>query len=203
MTLTFMRPAMALAIALSLAGCGGKATFPVNGTVTGLVYDGLTLTTNGMDVTVPRGATTFTFPNPLSYGDVYNVIVKPGVPPAPAAQPAHQFCTVANGADSAGHTASINVSVSCTMNSFTIGGTITGLKSAGLRLTNGSAGGTLTPLATDTAFTFGLPVPYNVTYGVSVLTQPATEVCSVSPNGTGIMRDAVVSNIVVTCVPKP
>jgi hypothetical protein len=195
MTLNFMRPAMALAIALGLAGCGGTATFPVNGTVTGLAYDGLVLTTNGMDATVPKAATTFTFPNTLSYGDVYNVTVK--------AAPAHQGCVVSNGADSAGHTASINVAVSCAINAFTIGGTITGLKSAGLVLTNGSAGGTALPAATDTTFTFGLPVPYNTSYGVSVLTQPATEVCSVTQNGTGIMGDVAISNIVVACVPKP
>ena len=44
---------LALALALSLTACGGgKATFTIGGHVTGLAYDGLVLTTNGMDTSV-------------------------------------------------------------------------------------------------------------------------------------------------------
>jgi hypothetical protein len=206
MTSTFLRPAIALAIALSLAGCGGKASFPISGTIFGLSYPGLVLSTNGMTLPVNPPATTFVFPDPLSYGEVYNVV--------PSTQPQHQFCTVgafadaASGrvftgaSDTAGRLSTINIGVRCVLNSYAIGGTISGLTSDGLVLTNGSTGGTVAPLKGATTFTFATAVPYSVSYGVTVLAQPANDVCSVSQNGTGIMGDAAVSNIVVSCVPK-
>jgi hypothetical protein len=205
MTLTFMRPALALALAMALAACGGKATFPVSGTIVGLNYNGLVLSTNGMDLPVAAGAPSFSFPNQLSYGEVYDVVAK--------TQPAHQTCSVMSFAgpngiiyngptDTAGRFGAINIGVLCAMNSANLGGTITGLTSAGLQLTNGSSGGVATPAAGAT--TFVLPaVTYGVTYGVTVLAQPANDVCTVSANGTGVMGDAAVANVAVTCVPKP
>lgn len=205
MTSTFMRPALLLALALSLSACGGKASFPITGIVTGLSYDGLVLSTNGMDLPVGKSATSFAFPNSLSYGDVYHVL--------PSHQPDHQTCTVgafvgpngevlSNGNDTAGRLSAINIGVACTLNSYTIGGSISGLTSDGLVLTNGSVGGTVAPLAAATTFTFSNSVAFGSSYGVSVLTQPASETCSVSANGTGLMGDAAVTNIVVSCVKK-
>ncbi len=200
MRTTILRRALVLALALGLAACGGKATFPITGTITGgLNYDGLVLTSNGMALAVPAKATTFTFPNTLSYGDVYAVTQK--------SPPAHQDCsTVLRGADTAGRLAAINIEVVCTTNAFTVGGTVTGLKSAGLKLTNGSVGGTVEPVpAADFSpvdYKLPNPVAYGVSYGITVLAQPATETCSVGPNGTGVMGDAAVTNIAVTCVPK-
>jgi hypothetical protein len=207
MTSNFLRPAIALAIALSLAGCGGKASFPITGTVFNLVYPGLVLSTNGMTVAVNPPATTFAFPNSLSYGEVYNVV--------PTSQPQHQSCTVyatpqidtsgrvyTVGSDTAGRISTINIGVSCALNAYTIGGTINGLTSDGLVLTNGSGGGTVAPLTGVTTFTFAAAVSYGTSYGVTVLTQPANDVCSVTQNGTGVMGDAAVANIAVNCVPK-
>jgi hypothetical protein len=218
MTPNFLRPAIGMVIALCLAGCGGKASFPIAGTVVGLSYDGLVLTTNGMTTPVkapPAGTptTTFTFPQSLSYGDVYDVTVK--------TDPAHQTCTVASFQDSSGHfytgpkdtagrLASINIGVSCTTDSFSIGGKITGLTADGLVLINGS-GDAYSPVAGtkgDLDFAFSGLVPYGSTYGVSVLTQPTGQMCTVA-NGTGTMlleRSAdpavvvKISNIQVTCV---
>lgn len=194
MTPTFIRPAIALAFALALAGCGGgKASFSINGTVRDLTYPGLVLTTNGMDLAVAPTASSFTFPNTLSYGDAFAVTVK--------SQPAHQTCSILSGGnDSAGHTASINVDVRCGINSAALGGTITGLTSAGLVLANGSAPGSVSPAAGATTFALS-NVPFNVTYSVGVATQPANDFCTVGPNSTGTMTDDPVS-VVVTCVPK-
>jgi hypothetical protein len=204
MTSTFIRPAIALALTLALAGCGGKASFPVSGTVFGRVYDGLVLTTNGMDQAVQAKATRFTFANTLSYGEVYKVVAK--------TQPQHQTCTVgafvdANGnvygaeTDTAGRLAVINIGVNCTLNAAAVGGSITGLTSDGLSLTNGSTGGTVAPAAGATSFVMPA-VEYGVSYGITVLTQPTGNVCSVSQNGSGVMGDAAVTDVVVTCVPK-
>ena len=198
---SLMRPALVLALALSLASCGGKAGFTVAGTVSGQLYSGLVLTTNGMDVTVdppvaPVTTAAFSFPNQVSYGDVYNVTVKQ--------QPLHQTCAPVSAAlatDTAGRLAQISVPFTCALNAYAISGTVTGLTVDGLVLANGSTGGSTT-LATG-ATAFALPaVTFGVTYGVTVLTQPAGLVCSVSPNGTGVMGDAAVTYIAVTCVPQ-
>jgi hypothetical protein len=198
---TFLRPAALAALALTLAACGGKASFPVQGSVSGLAYDGLVLTTNGMDLSVPKGATSFSFPNTISYGETYAVTIK--------APPAHQSCTTVSqstgletSTGTAGLYASINIALSCYLNSYSIGGSVTGLTSEGLVLTNGSAGGTVTLVAAATTYSFATLVPYSTSYGVTVLTQPANDICTVS-NPTGVMGDALINNINVTCVPKP
>jgi hypothetical protein len=202
---TTLRGAAVLALALTLAACGGKASFPVTGTVTGLVYEGLVLSTNGMDLAIKPGTTSFSFPNSLSYGEVYNVVQKTA--------PAHQNCVPTDqrglaATDTAGRLASINIIVSCSINAKTIGGTVSGLTAGTLVLTNGTAGGTATITAPTTATTtpidyaFGSAVAYSQSYGVTVLTQPANLFCTVA-NPTGVMGDANVTNINVSCVPAP
>jgi hypothetical protein len=198
----FTRSAAALALALGLAACGGKAAFTVSGTVTGLLYPGLVLDNKGSDLPIAAGATTFSFPNTISYGDTYDVTVK--------INPLHQTCLPASAdgsghaIDTAGRMASISVAVTCSVNAFTVGGTVSGLTADGLVLTNGSSGGTVTLTNGTTAFTLPVAVTYGVTYGVTVLTQPTdgSVICSVSPNGTGVMGDAAVADIAVSCVPK-
>jgi hypothetical protein len=196
---SILRPAAIVALAVGLTACGGKASFPINGTVTGLVYDGLTISTNGMDLAIPSTAKTFSFPNSLSYGETFNVVIK--------TQPAHQSCNTTDpltgretSTDTAGRTTAIAIALSCGINSYNIGGAVSGLSTDGLVLTNGSAGGTVAIVSGSTSYTFSAPVAYNVSYGVTVLTQPANAFCTVS-NPTGIMGDATVTNINVSCVP--
>lgn len=199
-----MRTLLALALALTLAACGGgKATFTIGGHVAGLYYNGLALTTNGQTTSVapPPTITTdanataaYSFPKQLEYGEEYDVTI--------STQPAHQTCTV-NGyyqRDTAGRLASIDIPVSCIMNSYLIGGTISGLTADGLSLTNGSGGGTFTAANGASTFTMPASVVYGTTYGVTVLTQPTGLFCSVA-NGAGTMGDAAVTSIAVTCVP--
>jgi hypothetical protein len=116
--------------------------------------------------------------------------------------PAHESCTVNPYyyQDTAGRLASIDIPVSCTLNQFLIGGTISGLTADGLVLTNGTTGGTFPAASGTTSFTFAAPVVFGTSYGVTVLTQPTGLACSVS-NATGTMGDANVSNIAVVCVP--
>ena len=209
---SLIRPALALALAASLAACGGsdKAEFTVAGSVTGLVYDGLVLTNAGvpLKVTPPTAAgaaVRFAFPDKLEYGDTYAVTV--------ATPPAHQNCEpgvpaggiYANNADTAGRLVTIDIAIVCRINTRSIGGTITGLTGAGLVLANGSTGGTYSAAApttppSTTPITYALPVvAFGTTYGVTVTKQPAGQVCTVA-NPTGIMGDAEVKNVNVTCV---
>jgi hypothetical protein len=196
-----MRGALALAAAaLALAGCGGdKATFTIAGTVNGLQYKNLVLSSNGMDLRVDPPAkagdvVSYQFPNQLEYGDEYAITVKQ--------QPDHQTCTIpdAYDNDTAGRFAQIDVPVFCTVAAHNVTGTINGLTKDGLVLVNGSTGGTYTANTGATGFVFANQVTFGVTYGVTVLTSPAGLSCTVQ-NGTGTMGDADVKDIAVTCVP--
>jgi hypothetical protein len=198
----------ALTLAAGLSACGGgTSSYTIGGTVVGLQYPGLVLQNNlANDLTItplPLDGTnaqnvTYSFPNEVDYGDPYSVTVK--------TQPQHQNCGPSGGtADTAGRLSVINAVIVCSLVSNTIGGTITGLASDGLVLTNGTSGGTLPVTKVNDVypgtFTFVLPVTYGQTYGVTVLNQPATETCSVA-NGAGTMGDSKVDTIVVTCVKK-
>jgi hypothetical protein len=202
-----VRTTAAAALLLALAACGGKASFDVAGVfVTSqgisqpLANSGLVLQNGSDNLSVPVGATTFKFANSISYGTEYDIKV--------LNQPNHMTCSVVNGSGSAGHTATIAASVICTQNTYSIGGTVSGITDDYVvTLTNGSTGGQVT-LTKDTAnFTFATPVADGQAYGVTVLSITSATIkdvklgCSVA-NGTDVMGNANRANIVVTCAPK-
>jgi hypothetical protein len=230
MKFSLARSALVLAASLSLASCGGggKATFPITVTVSNLIEPGLVLSTNGMDYPVappaaPATTTTIVFPNRIDYGQAYSVVPKGATLNGNAltsygAQPPHQTCQPSQQYPhnllvygTAGQLASIQVYYDCAVNRYLLGGSITGLTVDGLVLVNGNNDSLAVP-ANAASFTMPNQVPYNTTFGVSVLTQPAGLTCSVSGgngsanNGSGIMDDAAskaggVTNLVVSCVP--
>lgn len=77
-----------------------------------------------------------------------------------------------------------------------VGGTITGLNSAGLVLSNG--GSTVSPAPTDKTFVFPVQVAIRAPYDVTVATSPPRQQCKVF-NGTGIAGAAPVTIVAVTC----
>ena len=190
---SFLRPALALALALGLSACGGTATYTVSGTVSGLAFPGLVLTNNGVDLPVASGATTYAFPSSIEYGETYDVSVK--------ANPAHQTCIADpdRKAGTAGRLATISVEVQCVTNSATVGGKVIGLTTDGLELTNGTMGGSIAVVKGATVFVLPVNVSFGQSYGVTILKQPAGQTCTVV-NGVGEMGDAKVENIEVTCV---
>lgn len=176
--------------AISLAGlaaCGGSESYTISGTVTGLTFGGLTLSNSGEAVTVAANAASFVFSQQIGYGKTYEVSI--------TTQPQHLSCILSRATGTAG-TTSIGAIVTCTPNTYQLGGTISGLTTAGLVLTNGSD--TVSPAANSTAFIFPANVADTAVYGVAVLTQPPGLTCSVS-NGTAVMGAADVSNVLVTC----
>jgi len=214
MKLTFTRAAALLALAIGLTACGGKASFTVGGPVTGLIYDGLVITnvTNGDTKAVPKplaaaaGATTFALDKSLDYGQTYDVRI--------SAQPEHETCTLFGGADTAGRLSVINITVTCAVQQFTIGGTVSGLRSVldtttktGLVITNGAD---KLALELDGAYVMPAKVAYAQSYGVSIVTQPTGKTCTVSnPSDTvksvqlsvGVLNP--VDNINISCVANP
>lgn len=222
MKFSLARGALVLAASLTLASCGGgKATFPINVTVYGVLYPGLVLSTNGQDLAINPPATAgaevvTAFANPIDYGTNYDVIPKgqvidsTGAITSRGAEPKHQQCgiyssnTVAYVAKAtAGQFASIDVRYVCTLKSFKVGGSITNLTGTGLVLTNGS-NGTASPLPAATSYVVSNTVTYGNTYGITILAQPSGQTCTVT-NNAGTIDDAVetagsVSNANVTCV---
>lgn len=81
----------------------------------------------------------------------------------------------------------------------TIGGTITGLTSAGLVLQNNYQEYLVVPAGSD-HFTFPTGIESGSGYSVTIMTQPDNQICSVSSNGSGMVGDANVSSIVISCV---
>ncbi len=171
--------------------------FKIGGTITGLVGSGLILSDNGGDaLALAPGTTTFVFPKAVTSGAPYAVAVQtqPGSP--------NQTCTVAGGTGIVALEDVATVAVVCTTETYTIGGTITGLTGGGLVLQN-NLGDDLPIAAGATAFTFATPLTDGSPYAVTVLAQPATptQVCTVDA-GTGITTAASVTNISITCVAK-
>lgn len=206
----------ALTVAAGLSACGGgKSSYTIGGTVTGLQYGPLVLTTNGMEVNIQPvldangnpTAVAYTFPNQLEYGEEYNVTLKETGKDSNNEpiyqQPPHQKCDPSGiTKDVAGRLTYISADIHCVLVTNTIGGTIVGLTGEGLKLINGSAGGTLDIAKDAKTFTFAKEVTYGQTYGVTILAQPTGQTCSVA-NGTNKMGDTAVDTIVVTCVNNP
>lgn len=168
--------------------------YTLGGAIAGLTGSGLVLQNNGgSDLTVAAGATSFTFPGTVTPGSAYNVTVK-----AQPNNPSH-VCTVANGTGTFASANVTSVAVSCSANpanTWNVGGTITGLSSAGLTLQlNGG-----TPLAIAAgATTFAFPaVATGTSYTITVGSQPGGQTCTVA-NGAGTVGNDNVTSVAVTC----
>lgn len=230
MKFSIARLALVLVASLTLASCGGggKATYPITVTVRGLDESGLVLSTNGMDLAFtpvnPVADITKTFPSEIEYGQTYAVVPKGQVINSDGsitagAQPEHQTCSPSTSypynflsSGTAGQLAKIQIYYDCVANAYTLGGSVTGLTADGLTLTDGS-NGPVTVAANATSFAMA-SVPYNQSYGVSILAQPTGQTCTLTGgngsdnNGTGVMDEAAtkaggVNNLVINCVNTP
>jgi hypothetical protein len=166
--------------------------FIVGGTVTGLAGSGLILQNNGGADVVVNANGSFAFAAPIASGGAYAVTV--------AAQPTNpsQTCVVTSGTGTVGSANVTNVSVTCTTNKYTIGGTVTGLTGTGLVLQN-NAGDDLTVAANGT-FTFATSIDSGAAYAVTVQTQPSgpSQTCSVTGD-SGTVGGGNVTSVVVNC----
>lgn len=163
--------------------------FTVGGPISGLGNNAGLVLINGSDVlNVAANATGFTMPGTVFFGSNYDVQVQ-GDPPGLS-------CSVANGSGTMGAGNVTGVAISCAAQTYTLGGTITGLTQSGLVLSNGSD--TITVASGAGSFTLDVPVPFGAAYDVQVQAQPNQETCSVS-NGVDTMPAGAVSNVTVAC----
>ena len=189
-----------LAIAACSGGGGdgggtGGGTYSVGGTVSGLSGTGLVLQNNGGDdLSVSAQAATFTFATWIADRATYSVTVK--------TQPTGLTCTVNNGTGTLSGAKITNVSVICAVNSYSVGGTVSGLTGDGLVLRNNSADDLSISAGGSFTFTFATKVADNAGYTVTVKTQPGGQTCTVN-SGTGTVSGANITDVSVSCADNP
>lgn len=189
-----------------LTGCGeGEKAAPapaapvipltIGGSVTGLSGSGLVIQLNGANDLPVSANGRFSFPKALTKGSSYSVTVK-----ASPFSPVKQSCSVSQGSGGVANTPINNVSVSCTTDSYAIGGTVSGLSGKGLVLQlNGT---TDLAVAGNGKFIFpGTRLPDGSDYNVAIKATPAKLACTIKPVSAAFDKDTL--NIVsVTCSKK-
>ena len=92
----------------------------------------------------------------------------------------------------------VDIGVSCQTNTYTVGGTVSGLLTSGviLQLNDDELEG----ISSDRAYTFDTQLEDGSGYSVVIITPPTDEglVCTLS-NATGTLAGASVSNVDVVC----
>lgn len=166
-------------------------TSSVGGAISGLTGTVVLGLNGGPSMTVSANGP-YTFPTALASGATYAVTV--------TTQPAGQTCSVVNGAGTVGNGNVTNADVICAANTYSIGGTLSGLTTgAGLAVVLQDNGGDDLTLTGNGAFTFATQIAATATYSVTVKTQPSGQTCTVT-NGSGTVGTAPVLNVSVICV---
>src|SRR5467141_3237289 len=161
-------------------------------TVGGLTGTGLVLQNGTEFLTITGTTTTSQFKTAIPFGQTYNVTVSTQ-PISPA-----QTCTVTNGNGTSTAGVAINVQVTCSLGTLSIGGSVSGYSGGtGFALQNN--GGDTLPITKNGVFTFPTLVPVNGAYNVTVSGQPSgpNQTCTVSL-GKGTAT-ANVTNVAVVC----
>ncbi len=176
------------AAALALLKSEGRSGFKIQGTISGLNSTGLVIQNNGGDdLAIENGATNFIFSKLIPVAERYEVTIK--------TQPIGLNCLAYSNFGYA-NTDIDNIQIKC-VNSYKVGGTITGLTASGLVLRNNGEDD-LTVVSGATSFTFAKEIREGREYAVTIGTQPQGLNCTVN-NGTGSVT-ANVNNISVVCV---
>ena len=190
------------------AGCGGGGggskssrpppppttplAFTVGGTISGLAGNSVALRLNGGADLVVAANGAYTFPNSISSGAAYAVTVQTQ-PSSPA-----QTCVLANATGKALANVT-DVTVTCSINSYHVGGTVSGLATGSSVVLRNNGGDDLT-VSSNGTFQFATSVASGGAYGVTVQSQPAgsATICSIA-NGSGTVSEADVTTVAVNC----
>jgi len=165
-------------------------SYTISGTVSGLDGTGLELQNNSGDNLTIESNGTFTFSTGVIDVGSYSVSVY--------ANPTSlsQTCSVTNGSGTVSSANVTDVSISCTTDSFAVGGSVSGLAGSGLVLDVNDGP---VSISSNGTFSLGSMTDGNI-YLVQIKTQPTSpdQKCSVS-NGSGTVSGAEVSNIEISC----
>ena len=168
--------------------------FTIGGTVSGLEGSGLVLQNNGTDDLAIDEDGVFTLDTPLEDLTSYEVTVlsRPSNP--------SQTCAVTGGTGTVDGADITSIEITCQTDSFSVGGTVSGLEGSGLALRNNGADDLA--IYEDGSFTFETSLEDHTSYDVTVLTQPSnpSQTCAVT-SGTGTIDAADVTTVDVSCEP--
>jgi Galactose oxidase, central domain len=176
-------------VAVACTAAAANATIGV--TVTGLSTPAnstpLVLQDNGTDTLTVSANGSYTFKQTVNGNYAVTVQTQPTGP--------NELCTVTKGSGVA--TANVTgIAVACA-NSYTVGGSVTGLIGTGLVLQDN--GGDNLSVTANGGFTFKTPLITAAPYSVSVLTQPSGgQQCTATQN-TGTIASANVINVAIDC----
>ena len=210
----FPRAGLALLCGVILSACGGSGSsnLQLMGTINNLTRPGLVLInrSTGEKLPIDSGATIFVFTRFLGTDEQFNVDID--------TQPSGSKCTATQNNDKANVYTSSRTVITCALNPWTLGGTVTGLaddgvpgNNDGVTLANGPDTVYVAPPPTaggESKFTFANTVGEGSPYGVTVLAQPINRTCTVTAPvatggaGTGLMPGRNYSDLIVACVPK-
>jgi len=169
--------------------------YNIQATVSGLATgNNVILQNNGGDDLTINTNTTATFSVPIDDDTTYNVTVLTN-PIAP-----NQICTVSNNNGTVAGADITNITVNCVTETYTIGGSVTGLSTGNSVVLQNNAGDDLT-VGINGNFTFSIPLNDQSSYLTTVLTQPTipNQTCTVT-NQNGVLSGSNITNISVTCV---
>lgn len=180
-----------------LTSCGGGGgsgsapaptlTYTIGGSITGLIAGNSVTIGNGTNSATISSNGPFVLTESVTQGSSYNVAV--------VTQPNGQTCTV-SAASSVASSNVTNVAVTCTPNSYSIGGSVSGLPTeASVVISN--SGTNSTTLSTNGTYTFSSVLNYGSAYSVTVSSSPKNFQCSLE-NGVGSIK-ANVTNANVIC----
>jgi hypothetical protein len=175
--------------------CTITVTYTIGGTISGLSGTGLVLQDNGGNNLAVSANGSFTFTTAIASGGAYSVTVLTQ-PSSPT-----QTCVVTSGSGAASANIT-SVQVACTTNTYTIGGTVSGLSGTGLVLQDN--GGNNLSVSANGSFTFTTAIASGGAYIVTVLTQPSspTQTCVVT-SGSGAVTSANITSVQVNCTTAP
>ncbi len=198
-----VRTVLMATLIAGLSGCGEEqkpaAPTPppppaptVGGSVSGLAGGEVVLQLNGGEDLTVKANGKFKFPKSLANGTAYAVTVL-----TPPSLPLKQTCTVSQGEGSMAGKPVNNVAVTCTTNTYAIGGTVKGLSGKGLVLE--LKGVKEVTIAKNGNFVFpDTRLPDGSDYSVAIKKTPAGQHCEIESVSTAPDRDTI--NIVaVTC----
>lgn len=166
--------------------------FTIGGTVSGLSGSGLILQQNGGNDLAIGANGAFQFSSPVLSGDGFAVTV--------ASQPTNpwQTCQVSAGSGIVGGANVAGVLVNCASNTYTLGGTVSGLNGNSVTLSSGT--GFDVTVSSNGAFAFAQALVSGTAYSVSVQAEPTNpwQTCSVG-SGSGAIGSQNVTNVQIAC----
>ena len=185
------KPPLTCSVAQGVINCVPNG-YTISVAVFGLQGTGLTLQNNGEDSLNIEAEGTFTFQSPLTDGSDYNVTV--------ANQPTNpsQNCAVSNGSGTVNGTDIIAVNIDCITNTYSIGGSVSGLVGSGLSIQLNET--TLNISSASASYIFPDSLTDGTDYIVTIANQPInpSQTCNVV-NGGGTLAGFDVSDVDIVC----